>query len=108
MREGKESTANVTPTLTAFGEDHLAQLFRAHLLKAGVNRPALHKSPHTHVQSNFRSYRDSGITWLAMTGLDVVKIKRRAGHDKVDTTDGYIKAAKDLGGANLGPPFGPL
>jgi hypothetical protein len=32
-----------------------------------------------------------------MTGLDVVKIKRRAGHDKIDTTDGYVKLAEDHG-----------
>jgi hypothetical protein len=59
------------------------------------------------VQANFRSWRDSGITWLAMSGLGVDKIMRRAGHDMVQTTMGYVKLAEDLTG-DLGVPFGPL
>ena len=59
------------------------------------------------MQANFRSFRDSGITWLAMTGLGVDKIMRRAGHDTYDTTMGYVKLAEDLSG-NLGGPLGPL
>jgi len=74
---------------------------------ANVARVELHTSTRTHVQANFRSCRDSGITWLAMTGLDVAKIKRRAGHDDIKTSDGYVKLAEDIGG-KLGTPFGPL
>ncbi len=107
MRKGQDASALVVPCLSNFGEDHLAEVFRRHLLAATVDRPALHASTHTHVQANLRSCRDSGITWLAMTGLDVLKIKRRAGHDKVDTTDGYVKLAEDHAGV-LGVPFGPL
>src|SRR5205085_5404556 len=59
--------------------DHLAELLRDHLKRAGVKRLELHESTQTHVQSNFRSWRDSGITWLAMSGLGVDKIMRRAG-----------------------------
>lgn len=99
MKEDADDTsALVVPRLSAFGEDHLAEQFRRHLKLAGVKRTELHMSTRTHVQGNFRSCRDSGITWLAMTGLDVAKIKRRAGHDKIDTTDGYVKQAEDLTG----------
>ena len=59
------------------------------------------------MRANFRSWRDSGITWLAMLGLDVARIMRRAGHDDVGTTMGYVKQAEDLGG-ELGEPFGEL
>lgn len=107
MAEGKQPSAHVVPTLSDFGEDHLAQLFRKHLQAAKVERAALHASTHSHVQSNFRSCRDSGITWLALRGLSVDKIKRRAGHGKIDISDGYVKLAEDHGDV-LGEPFGPL
>ena len=42
-----------------------------------------------------------------MTGLAVTKIKRRAGHDNIQTTDGYVKQAEDMDGS-LGEPFAPL
>ena len=42
-----------------------------------------------------------------MTGLGVDKICRRAGHDQIQTTMGYLKQAEDLTG-NLGEPFGAL
>ncbi|MCW5831346.1 MAG: tyrosine-type recombinase/integrase [Labilithrix sp.] len=117
MLEGKADTDLVVPilsrteTVTSNNRkatvDHLAVLFRDHLKLAGVGRAELHSSTKTHVQSNFRSWRDSGLTWLAMTGLGVDKIMRRAGHDMVQTTMGYVKQAEDLTG-DLGTPFGRL
>ncbi len=107
MAEGKASTALAVPMLDSFGEDHLAEKFREHLLLAKVDRAGLHATTSTHVQSNFRSCRDSGITWLAMAGVDSAKIVRRAGHDDHNTTMGYVKLAEDLTGS-LGTPFGPL
>lgn len=65
--EADDEYALVVPTLSTFGEDHLAQLFRRHLKEAKVERAELHRSTRTHVQSNFRSCRDSGLTWLALT-----------------------------------------
>ena len=55
----------------------------------------------------FRSWRDTGITWLALAGVDVAKIQRRAGHDDIATTIGYVKAAEDVSGS-IGAPFPPL
>lgn len=107
MKKRKAPGELVVPTLGDFGEDHLAEQFRKHLRLAGVDRAELHTTTATHVQANFRSCRDSGITWLAMSGLDVAKIVRRAGHDDVQTSMGYVKQAEDLSG-ELGEPFGPL
>jgi hypothetical protein len=36
----------------------------------------------------FRSWRDTGVTWLALAGVDVAKMQRRAGHDHMTTTIG--------------------
>jgi integrase len=108
MRKGREPGDLLVPALSTFGEDHLAEQWRRHLRLAKITRSALHASTMSHVQSNFRSCRDTGITWLAMNGLDMQKIKRRAGHEKIATTDGYVKVAEDLSGGDLGIPFGPL
>lgn len=51
--------------------------------------------------------RDTGITWLALAGIDVAKIQRRAGHDKITTAIGYVKTAEDVSGA-IGEPFPAL
>lgn len=105
--DGKDLTALVAPALDAAKKYHLAERFRQHLENAKVTRPTLHASMRTHVQANFRTCRDSGLTWLAMSGLGVDKIMRRAGHDNVQTTLGYVKLAEDLTG-NLDESFGPL
>ncbi len=104
--EGADA-ALVVPTLSSFGEDHLAEHFRLDLKRAKLLRAELHASSVTHVKANFRSCRDSGVTWLAMTGLGVDKIQRRAGHEDIKTTLGYVKQAEDLTG-ELGAPFAPL
>ncbi len=56
---------------------------------------------------NFRTCRVTGITWCAIAGIDAVGIQRRAGHDDINTTLGYVKQAEDVGG-RLGVPFAPL
>jgi integrase len=104
---GKEASALLVPALAAFGEDHLAEQWRKHLEVAHLDRTELHTSTRTHVKSNFRSCRDSGITWLALAGVDVAKVMRRCGHDQVSTSLTYVKLAEDISG-ELGVPFGPL
>jgi hypothetical protein len=55
----------------------------------------------------FRSWRVTGITWLALAGVDVTKMQRRAGHDEISTTIGHAKAAEDVTGS-IGETFPPL
>jgi len=107
MREGKRANELVVPAMSTVPENTLAEIFRMDLTTARVTRNELHHDTLTHVQANFRSCRDSGLTWLAMTGLGMDKISRRAGHDTIQTTMGYVKQAEDLIG-DLGVPFGPL
>jgi integrase len=86
MQRGKARAALVVPCMSAVVDNTLAEIFRAHLTAASVARPELTTESRTHAISNFRSWRDSGLTWLAMTGLGVDKIMRRAGHDQIQTT----------------------
>src|SRR4029077_608566 len=61
----------------------------------------------TTMRVNFRSLRDSGITWEALAGRPVDRIQSRAGHEHISTTLGYVKAVEDLKG-KFGTPFVPL
>ncbi len=105
MRGSPESC--VVPLLAAVHRTTVPRLFRMHLEVAGVVRPALHTSTMTSARASFRSWRDSGLTWLALAGVSVVRIASRAGHDDLRMTMRYIKQAEDLTG-RLGVPFGPL
>lgn len=107
MMKGKAPGDLLLPCMSSVADNALAELFRQHLALAGVDRAALTTASRTHAIANFRTWRDSGLTWLAMTGLGVDKIMRRAGHDQVQTTMGYVKQAEDLTG-DLGTPFGTL
>lgn len=52
------------------------------------------------MQRELRSLRDSGITWLAISGLDVVKMQRRAGYDAI------VPIGRDIGAREaLTEPF---
>lgn len=99
--------ARVVPLLGSVHRVTLPRVFRAHLELAGVARPALHTSTMTTARASFRSWRDSGLTWLALAGVGVGRIARRAGHEDLRMTLKYVKQAEDLTG-HLGAPFGPL
>lgn len=107
MHEGCDEDAAILPVLGKLNDKFRAKQFRDHLRAAGVTRPRLFEETATLLQIDFRSCRDSGITWLALSGLDVAKIMRRAGHEELSTTLGYVKMAEDLSG-KVGTPFGPL
>jgi hypothetical protein len=84
-----------------------APLFREHLRAAKLTRERLFENTATTLMVNFRSLRDSGITWLALAGVELPRMQRRAGHDNIQTTLGYVKMAEDLTG-KIGAPFAPL
>lgn len=107
MRKSRDDRDLVVPILGTLSDNRRAINIRTDLRRAGCARPRLYEDSATTMAVNFRSLRDSGITWLAIAGVDVVKIQRRAGHDDVGTTMEYVKQAEDLGGT-LGEPFGAL
>lgn len=100
-------TAPVVPIMRSRSLFERARSFRTHLQKAGVDRARLFADTATEEPIDFRSLRDSGITFLALSGVDVAKMQRRAGHDDPATTFGYVKLAEDLTGS-IGEPFAPL
>lgn len=107
MAHGRSARDLVCPIMSDVPDNKLGVIFREHLALAGVTRAELHTATATHALANFRTWRDSGITWLAMSGVDLIRIQRRAGHEKPETTLGYVKQAEDLGDT-LGEPFARL
>lgn len=85
MKRDRVATELVVPALAGSSDDKRAGWIRRHLKTAGVERTRLFENTPTTMAVNFRSLRDSGITWLALAGVDIVKIQRRAGHDDVAT-----------------------
>lgn len=95
MREASaagRSTLVVMPPVS-----DLALNLRAHLLRAGVDREALHADDESRRQIRFYDLRATGITWRALRGDLPLAIQRAAGHESLDTTQDYIRAASDVG-----------
>jgi hypothetical protein len=44
----------------------------------------------------FHDLRATGITWMAIRGDEPIKIMRRAGHENITTTMGYVREAENL------------
>lgn len=89
-------------------ERAMARNLRRWLWKANVRRPALHQDSPTSKKLTWHDLRATGITWLAVRGdLDALKIRDRAGHASVTTTEVYIRTA-DAIREGFGEPFPPL
>jgi hypothetical protein len=78
----------VLPVLAELNDKFRAKQFRAHLKLAGLTRERLFAESPTLLPVNFRSCRDSGITWLALARVPLQVMKTRAGHEEVETTLG--------------------
>jgi len=95
------------PVMAERSDRNRGRTFRTHLTWAGLTRPRLTASNPREEPVDFRSLRDSGVTWLALSGVDLSRIQRRAGHEDVSTSLGYVKLAEDING-DVGEPFPPL
>jgi integrase len=88
-------------------ERDMSRGLRRWLLKAGVRRAALHERSKTSQRITWHDLRATGITWCAVRGDDTAKIKGRAGHTSVLTTELYVREAEAVRGG-FGEPFPPL
>jgi len=104
---GRKAGDLLLPVMAVRSDRNRGRTFRTHLEWAKVTRPRLLADNPREEPVDFRSCRDTGITWLALSGVDVAKCQRRCGHDTLETTMGYVKVAEDIGG-QIGEPFGPL
>ena len=88
-------------------EDDLAANFRRDLLLAGVTRAELHAGTATNKRIRLYDLRATGITWRCLRKDYGPEIQQAAGHEKYDTTDGYIRTARLFIG-RVGDPFPAL
>lgn len=85
----------------------LADVLRAALKTAGVDREELFTSLRTRKQIVWYDLRATGITWRAIRGDNPIALMRSAGHKSFSTTEGYIREAETVG-ANFGDVFPKL
>ncbi len=85
----------------------LSPRLRQYLEWAGVSRAELFAGDKTRKAITFHDLRATGITWMAIRGDEPIKIMRRAGHENIVTTMGYVREAENLV-APIGAPFPPL
>jgi integrase len=74
----------------------LSERLRHYLKWAGVERAELFANDRTRKQITFHDLRATGLTWMAIRGDDAIKIMRRAGHENMETTMGYVREAENL------------
>lgn len=97
----------VCPIVADTEEKYRAGIYRDFLQTAGVDAPEFFVETRTHLMIDFRSLRDSGITWRFLAGERAEVVQREAGHDQISTTLGYAKEVQDRRG-RYGEPFPAL
>lgn len=103
----KRPNDRVCPIVAATPEKSRAGIFREFLRHAKVGSPAFFVETSTHLMIDFRSIRDSGITWRFLAGERAEVVQREAGHEHISTTLGYAKEVQDRRG-RYGQPFPTL
>lgn len=73
-----------------------SRMLRHSLAVAGIERAELFTNDKTRKWITFHDLRATGITWMAVQGVDPLKIKQRAGHANLSTTEKYIRVAEEL------------
>ena len=108
-REAGSDAERIVPLIGAARLfERFADQTRRHLKLAGIDRAELVEGSADLMPFDFRSWRTTGCTWLAMLGTDSYVIALQAGHKSPDTTWGsYIKRGPDLR-QRYGEPFPPV
>ncbi len=107
MKEEREANDRLAGVVSNTPEKSRAGIFRTFLEKAKVKRAELFEETETHLQIDFRSLRDSGITWRFLAEHRSEVVQREAGHEHISTTLGYAKEVQNKQG-RYGQPFPPL
>jgi len=98
LRAMRRETGGVGRIFASFNLDKstFSRSLRQYLAVAGVTRSELFTNDKTRKWMTFHDLRATGITWMAVQGVDPLKIKQRAGHANLSTTEKYIRVAEEL------------
>ena len=88
-------------------ERDMARGLRRWLKRAGVDRVELHTTTATTKAMTWHDLRATGLTWMAVRGDDALKIMQRAGHERFETTQKYVREAEAIRDG-FGDVFPPL
>lgn len=100
-RAGRKTLISMPPV------GDLAEGLRTYLTRAGIAREELFADDESRRPIRFYDLRATGITWRALRGDLPLALQRAAGHESLETTQGYIRAASDVG-LGVGAPFPSL
>jgi hypothetical protein len=87
--------------------EELAVRLRRYMQRAGIDRADLFANDATRKHMTWHDLRATGLTWCAVRGDEPFKIKQRAGHANLATTEGYVREASSVADA-FGEVFPPL
>jgi len=96
LHRDARGVGSIASTIGRIDRYALARELRTHLRHAGVRRAELFANDQTRSRITFHDLRATGITWMAIRGDDPLKIKQRAGHRSLSTTERYIRVAEEL------------
>lgn len=105
--KGASPDTLLAPILSQTTEHDRPHIFRSMLKLAGVKRAELFEDTITHEAIDFRSVRDTGITWRFLAGERSEVVQREAGHRELSTTLRYAKEVHNRQG-RFGEPFPSL
>ncbi len=88
-------------------ERAMARNLRHWLLKAGIDRRALHEGTETSQNITWHDLRATSATSMAVRGDDAHKIMQRCGHRSFSTTQLYVREGEAIR-EGFGVPFPPL
>lgn len=107
MVDEREAEDLLAPVVSGTPEKSRAGHFRDYLKTAKVERAELFEETATHLWIDFRSLRDTGITWRFLAEHRAEVVQREAGHEHISTTLGYAKEVHNRQG-RYGEPFPAL
>ncbi len=97
----------VVPIIADTNHKTHARLYRQFLTVAEIDAPEFFVETATHIEIDWRSLRDTGITWRFLAGDRAEAVQREAGHLSIATTLDYAKEVQDRRG-RFGTPFPAL
>ena len=107
IADERGANEHVAPIVSESPEDEHADTFREFLRNGGACSEEIFSDTSTHEMIDFRSIRDTGITWRFLAGERAEIVQREAGHKDLVTTLGYAKEVSDRRG-RFGEPFPEL
>lgn len=105
--EVDDESLGIRPIVEMPSERDMSRGLKRWLRRAGVTRRELFDDTPTTKSLTWHDLRATGLTWMAVRGDEPLKIMQRAGHERFETTQRYVREAENLR-TGFGDVFPPL